>query len=182
MNVLRPPGPDERSPAAAPPPRPVRISRWLWISGALLSAGRSLVRLADRRELVDQLRQASPALGQDEVDAAVSGTVLLGLLLSALVVGGYVLLANRMARGVNWARFVLAAFGAASVLFGALGLVAALSGVADSFGLHVRPVDLLLGTLGVLIDATALVLMFLPAVGPYFQRRLAASTSEPAPR
>jgi hypothetical protein len=116
------------------------------------------------------------------VDAAVSGTVLLGLLLSALVLGGYVLLANRMARGVNWARIVLAAFGVASVLFGALGLVAAVSGVADGFGLHVRPVDVVLGTFGLLIDAAALVLMFLPAVGPYFRRPPAAPRREPAHR
>jgi hypothetical protein len=167
--------PEERPRVAAPPapPRTVVVSRWLWIAGALLSAGRSVVRLADRRALVDELTHAVPHLGQDEVDAAVSGTVLLGLLLCALVLGGYVLLANRMARGANWARVVLAGLGGASVLFGTISVVAVGAGVAGDLGVRFGAVDTLVGVAGVLLDVAALTLMFVPASGGYFQRRSA---------
>ncbi|WP_137812617.1 hypothetical protein [Gandjariella thermophila] len=162
--------PEDR-PGVAAPPRPVVVSRWLWIGGAVLSAGRSVVRLADRRALVDDLTQAVPQLGQDEVDAAVSGTVLLGLLLCALVLGGYVLLANRMARGANWARIVLGVFGGASVLFGAVGLAAFGAGVTTDLGFQFGALDVVVGVAGLLLDAAALTLMFVPAAAGYFQRR-----------
>jgi hypothetical protein len=173
--------PDERSRVAAPsgPPRAVLASRWLWIAGALLSAGRSVVRLADRRALVNDLAQAAPQLGQDEVDAAVSGTVLLGLLICALVLGVYVLLANRMARGTNWARMVLAVLGGAGVLFGAVGLLAFGSGLAGELGVPFNVADMAVGVLGLLLDTAALTLMFVPAAAAYFRRRPAGPRQTP---
>lgn len=175
MDATHPPA------AAAPaPPRPVQIARWLWIGGAVLSAGRSVVRMADRRALADQIRHAQPNLGQDEVSAAVSGTVLLGLMLSGLLLAGYVLLANRMAGGANWARIVLAVIGGGSVLFGSLGLLAVGSGVAAQFGVAISPLDTALGGAGLLVDAVALTLMFVPAAQQHFRRRPPAARTTKA--
>ncbi len=149
-------------------PREVEISRWLWIASAGLGAVRSLIGFADRNRLIDQLRQSSPGLSQDAIDSTINTTVVLGLFVVVIVLGGYALVSTKMAAGRRWARIVLTVFGAGGVLFGVLGMIAAASGLPEMFGLQVSALDLVLSGIGMVMDTTALILMFRPAANAYF--------------
>jgi hypothetical protein len=153
------------------PPKPVDIARWLWIGSAVLGTVRFLVQLADREMLTEEVRRQQPNLGQDQVDAAVTGGIFFGFLLASLLVLVYTVLANRMAGGRNWARVVLTVLGGAGVFFGAVRVLAVGSGVAAAFGFLINPVDLAFGVVTMIIDAVAIVLMHLPSVRPYFRRQ-----------
>lgn len=167
--------------AAVVPPRLVDLSRWLWIGSAVIGLGRFLVQLADREMLIEQLRRdrATAGLGQDELDAAVTGGVVFGLLMGGLLVLVYALLANRMAGGRNWARVVLTVFGGAGILLGVFRLIAVVSGFAAASGLVVSPVDLAFGVVTMVVDAVALTLMYLPSVSGHFRSQRSVSAGPP---
>ncbi|PRY43418.1 hypothetical protein [Umezawaea tangerina] len=152
------------------PPRPVDISRWLWIGSAVLGTVRFLLQLTDSDVLIDELRRQQPNLGQDEIDAALNASVTFSLLAGIVLVLVYTSLANRMARGRNWARIVLAVLGGAGVLFGLTRLVAVGTGLAAAFGFAVDPRDLVLGLVTMSLDCAAIVLMFLPSAAGHFRR------------
>jgi hypothetical protein len=152
------------------PPKLIDISRWLWIGSAVLGTVRFLVQLADRDLLITEMRKQQPNLSQDEIDTAVNGGIMFGLLIGITLVLVYAALANRMARGRNWARIVLTIIGAGGIFFGLIRLVAVGTGMAAAFGFAVSPVDLAFNVVTMLLDGTALVLMFLPSVAGHFRR------------
>ncbi|QFZ23583.1 hypothetical protein [Saccharothrix syringae] len=164
-----PPTPNTRPTNQPTPPRPLHLARWLFIASAALGLVRFVVQLSDREMLIDQLRLQQPTLGQDELDAAATGGTFFGLLLAAALLLVYVLLANRMAQGRNWARVLLTALAAAGILVGVLRLITVGSGLAAAFGLSVSPVDLAFGVVTMVIDAVAVVLAFHPAAAAHFR-------------
>ncbi|GGM69793.1 hypothetical protein GCM10012275_45410 [Longimycelium tulufanense] len=154
--------------APPPPPRAVRLSRTLWITGAVLGAAGSVQQLADRGRLLEELRRSKPDLTQEQLDSAATGGVLFGLLFTLGLLAVYIMLANRMVRGANWARVTLAVIGGLSVLFGMIGLVGIFSGLAASLGLHVGALDVVISVLVLGLDAAALTAMFLPPANAWF--------------
>lgn len=105
-------GKDANLPTA---PRWLILARRLWIASALVAFLRTMVQFMDRRVLLDDLARMQPELSQNEIDEAANGTILFGLLLAALSLLVYVLLATRMVQGRNWARIVLTVFGGLNV-------------------------------------------------------------------
>jgi hypothetical protein len=162
-------------------PRSVDTARWLWVAAGLLSAVRSYLSLADRQGLRDQVHAVDPTLTMQQVEAAVNGEIILGVLFSAAVVALYVLVANRMRAGKGWARVLLTVFGGIFVLFGALGLIGVGSGLAAAMGMAVDPVQVLLSVAGLAVEAAALVAMWLPTAGRYFREASPRTVLPPAP-
>ncbi|WP_052684305.1 hypothetical protein [Lentzea aerocolonigenes] len=154
----------------APVPKLINISRWLWIASAGIGMVRFVAQLFDRETLIAEARRQNPALGQDQIDAGVNGGIMFGLLIAVAMLVAYTRLANTMARGRNWARVVLTVLGAASVAFGLFRLVAFGSGVAASVGVEMRPVDLGVTFVTLVMDATAIVLMY--RVSAHFRKRV----------
>jgi hypothetical protein len=150
-------------------PRTVDIARWLWVAGALLSAVRALVVLADRQGLRDQVRQLDPTLFGQQVEAAVNGEIVLGVLFSAATVALYVLVANKMRGGRSWARVLLTFFGVIFVVLGVLGMFGVADGMAAAQGLTVDPLEVALSALGLVLDVAALVAMWLKPSNDYFR-------------
>jgi len=157
-------------PTWPPAPKLINISRWLWIASAAIGTLRFVVQLADRDMLITEMRKQQPNLSQDEIDAAVSGGIGFGLLLGVGLVLLYALLAHRMAQGRNWARIVLTVIGAAAIFLGLVRLIAVGSGFDTAFGVEVSPIDLAVGTVTMVLDSTALILMFLPSVAGHFRK------------
>ncbi|MEV0676581.1 hypothetical protein AB0I60_08655 [Actinosynnema sp. NPDC050436] len=155
------------------PPKLVDLARWLWIVSALVGLGRFVVQLADREMLIDMLRaeqhDARVELSQDELDAAVSGGILMGLLLGGLLVLVYAVLANKVAGGRNWARVVLTVFGVAGIVVGVSRLILVGSGLAAVMDMPVATHDLVFGAVTMVLDAAAIALMYLPSVSGYFR-------------
>ncbi|WP_188316430.1 hypothetical protein [Solihabitans fulvus] len=160
-----------KAPRWPEPPKLVNLSRWLWIGSAALSAVRSIIQLGDRQQLIDLLRQSNAGLTQDQLDAEASGSVVFGLLLAGALLLLYAFLANRMARGLNWARVVLTVLGGGGLLVGVIGLIGIASGVAPAFGVRIGALDVSLSVLGLLVDAVALTLMYVRGSAGHFVRR-----------
>ncbi|MFI9382785.1 hypothetical protein [Kutzneria sp. NPDC052558] len=163
------------------PPRAVDVARWLWIASALLSAVRTYFVLADRQGLRDQVTAIEPNLPLQQVEAVVNGEIILAVLVSAAIVGLYVLVANKMLAGRAWARVLLTFFGVIFVLLGGLGMLGVADGLAASQGLTVDPTEVALSALGLVVDVAALVAMWLPPSNAYF-RTAAAQFVLPPPR
>ncbi|SDN73261.1 hypothetical protein [Lentzea jiangxiensis] len=164
-------------PVDSPVPKLVDVARWLWIAGACVGMTRFVVELFDRETLVAEARRQNPALGQDQVDAAVDRSVLFGLVIAAAFLFAYTRLATRMAHGRNWARVVLTVLGVASVAFGLFRLVAWVSGVAASVGVEMRPLDLAVTVVTTVLETTAVVLMY--RVPGHFRERAAVDSAFP---
>ncbi|MFE9744697.1 hypothetical protein ACFYOT_07325 [Saccharothrix saharensis] len=176
--------PNPARPARGKPPRPappklLDIARWLFILSAAVGMVRFMVQLADREMLIRELRAQQPNLSQDELDAAATGGIVFGLLIGVGLVLVYTLLANRMAGGRNWARVVLTIIACAGIFLGVLRLVAAVSGVTAAFGLAVSPVDLAFGVVTMLIDATAVALMYQASVSRHFRSQRSVNHRPP---
>lgn len=177
--------------ARTPAPRPVRIARWVWIAATLVGLVRSFVQLSDRQALTASLQAQVPQWSQEQVDAATNSTIALTLAMSALVVVVYVVLANRMQRGRNWCRVVLAVVGvleAAGTLLTLLVIsLLGMATVGEIAGVALGGSDIAFGIVIAIVDIAALVLMFLPESNQYFrdiarQRRFAppAPPSDPS--
>jgi hypothetical protein len=145
------------------------VARWLWVAGALLSAARTLVVLADRQGLRDQVRQLDPTLIGQQVEAAVTGEITLGVLFSAAVVALYVVVANKMLGGRSWARVLLTFFGGLFAVLGLLGMFGVADGLAAAQGVTVDPLEVSLSALGLALDVAALVAMWLKPSNEYFR-------------
>lgn len=161
------------------PPKLVDIARWLFILSAVIGMVRFVVQLADREMLIRELRSRQPNLSQDELDAAATGGIMFGLLIAAVLVLVYALLANRMAGARNWARIVLTVIASAGIFFGVIRVIAVASGFAAAFGLVVSGVDLAFGLVTMLVDATAVALMYQPSVSGYFRSVRSVSGTPP---
>ncbi|MCC8244327.1 hypothetical protein [Saccharothrix luteola] len=171
LNRPRPPKPPRPT-----PPKLIDIARWLFILSAAVGVVRFMVQLADREMLIRELRVQQPNLSQDDLDAAATGGVVFGLVIAVGLILVYTLLANRMAGGRNWARVVLTVIAGAGIFLGVVRLVAAASGFAAAFGLAVSGVDLVFGVVTMLIDATAVALMYQSSASRYFTTRPAPTT------
>jgi hypothetical protein len=143
-----------------PRPKPVDTAFWLYLAAAALGIVGLLVSIASYGAVRDDaLRQLSEqgqggVLSAEAIDAVVTATFVVDSVFAVIFTAGYVILANLMRRGMNWARIVLTVLAGLAV-FGIL---------ADSG----------IGALEFVCLAAATVLVFLPASNAYF--RAAAAT------
>ncbi|RJQ77208.1 hypothetical protein D5S17_16000 [Pseudonocardiaceae bacterium YIM PH 21723] len=151
------------------PPRSVVRSRWFWIGAAVVAAGRALWELADRATLVDTIRKGAPELSQDQVDANVSGAIMVSVLWAAVLLMLYVLLANRMLIGRNWARIAMLVLGFFEVIGGAVGLGAVAAGMATRLGFHITGPSIAFAVVSRLLEAVAIGFLLHPTATQYFK-------------
>ncbi|WP_433266064.1 hypothetical protein ACQPZF_39790 [Actinosynnema sp. CS-041913] len=103
---------------ARPVPIEVKVSFWIWIAGAVLSVVGALLALTQREEISEALR-ATPQFAQstpEQLDAAVSMTIMFTLVVGIVLAGLYVLFAFKARAGRNWARVVLTVLTALGLL------------------------------------------------------------------
>lgn len=173
------PGQDRSEPVDAPGgapevPRVLGLAWWLWIAAVVVGVVRSVVQLSDRTMLVSQISRAAPELTQSQVDQAVNSGIVLTLLVTGGIAAVYVLLANRLLRGRNWARVVMSLVAG----FGVLGTVLALFGMA-ALGSSVTVggttvqlgfLDVVFGLVVAALDVAVVVLMWHRDTNHYFRR------------
>ncbi|MEO6089857.1 MAG: hypothetical protein ABIQ18_42785 [Umezawaea sp.] len=152
------------------PPKLIDLARWLWIGSAVLGSVAFLLEVTNSDLLITELRKAQPDIGQNELDGAMSAAVLFSLLACGLLVLVHAMIANRMAQGRNWARIVLTVLGGGGILIGLARLLIVASGLAAAFGQSISSVNLAFSLVTMAMDATVLVLMFLPSVAGHFRR------------
>jgi hypothetical protein len=135
-------------PKKPPVPREVNVACAIWVLSVVLSL---VLQLLDLNAFVEAyLKQVA---GTPQADVLTAGTIK-GIYIFAIVAVSLLMLlfAWKMRAGRNWARIVLAILAVLSLLF-----------QASSVGL-----SSVLGLVGVLITASALVFMFVPQSNAYF--------------
>lgn len=144
----------EETPTPVTPPMPVQVSFWLWVVSAVVLVICYIVPVVFHQRIIDQNIRATPQYPPEQV-ASGTTTFLVLLLVGAVSFSAtYVLFAYKARQGTRSARTVL------TVLFG-IALV-----FQYLFGLF----QLVLALVAMLVALGALVLMYLPAVRPYFPK------------
>jgi hypothetical protein len=151
------------------PPKSIDLARWLWIGSAVLGSVAFMLEVTNSDLLITELRKAQPDIGQSELDGAMSAAVLFSLLACGLLVLAHATIANRMARGRNWARIVLTVLGGGGILLGLARLLVVVSGLAAAFDQSISPVNLGFSLVTMVLDGAVLVLMFRPSTAGHFR-------------
>jgi hypothetical protein len=145
--------PSELPQAAGPVPQLVNTSFWLivaagavWVISMLLSLG-TLDTPAVRDLFEQQMATSGTQVDFDSLKGFLVGTIVVFAVISA---GLYALVAFNVRKGKNWARILGTVFAALSLL-------------------NIVPFSL--ATLAALLGIAAIVLLYLPATAPYFQKR-----------
>ena len=135
-------------------PQLVNISFWLLIASAaifVISMLTGLTQLDDpvfRQTFEQQVEGTGAGVSYEDIKGVIAGTLVVFAILGA---GLYLLVAFFIRKGKNWARILGTVFAALSI-FGLFGVPS-------------------LGTLGTLLGIAAIVLLYLPAAAPYFQKQ-----------
>lgn len=138
--------------SAAGVPQLVNTSFWMIIGAGVLSLLSVLISIpalddpAIRRTFEEQLRGSGQSVAFDDVKGFIIGTMVVFALVGA---GLYALVAFNVRKGKNWARILGTVFAALSV-----------------FSLFPLGLNTLVGLLGI----AAIVMLYLPASAPYFQK------------
>lgn len=142
-------------------PKQVVIGFWLYLAAAAISLISLIVSLATvgatKSAIQNQLAAQGQKVTQAQIDAAVTGGVIIAVVIGIIFIAAYVLFAVLMRRGANWARIVL-------LVLTVLSLFDILSG----FGL---------GALRTVLGVIATILVFLPAASEYFRSVRASKAS-----
>jgi hypothetical protein len=154
-------------PTSEVPPREVDASFWLWVAGFVLgllgllyfATEYDTIRDTALEQARNQLRGQRAALNQQQLETITTLALVGGIVVALALDTLQLVLAFLMRKGRNWARIVLAVFGALSVLSG-LGSMSSESGV-----------QAVLSVISLLVLLGALVTMFLPGANPWFRPR-----------
>jgi hypothetical protein len=118
----------------------------LWVISMLVSLG-TLDTPAVRDMFEQQMATSGAQLDFESIKGVLIGTIVVFALISA---GLYALVAFNVRKGKNWARILGTVFAALSIF---------------------NIIPLSLATLAALVGIAAIVLLYLPAASPYFQKR-----------
>lgn len=139
--------------APGPVPQLVNTSFWLivaagalWVISMLVSLG-TLDTPAVRDMFEQQMATSGAQVDFESIKGVLIGTIVVFALISA---GLYALVAFNVRKGKNWARILGTVFAALSIF---------------------NIIPLSLATLAALVGIAAIVLLYLPAASPYFQKR-----------
>ena len=154
--------PQARSTSGIPPQ--VDLSFKLIVAAGILSAVSSLVlAFTGGDSFVQIMEQQAQSQGQElpagSADAMQGGMMVAGIIGAIVSLGLYALVAFPVRKGKNWARILGTVFAAISVL--------GLFGGLFTFG----PVYGIMQILVILLGAAGIVLLYLPANSPYFQKQ-----------
>jgi hypothetical protein len=145
--------PSEQPQAPGAAPQLVNTSFWLivaagalWVISMLVSLG-TLDTPAVRDMFEQQMATSGAKVDFESIKGVLIGTIVVFALISA---GLYALVAFNVRKGKNWARILGTVFAALSIF---------------------NIIPLSLATLAALVGIAAIVLLYLPAASPYFQKR-----------
>jgi hypothetical protein len=150
-------------PGQAGPPAPVPSTLdtvwWLVIANVAFGVIGLIYTLTHRQEIIDRVI-AAQNVDIDAARTAANVGIVIGVLFGIGFAVFYIFLAGRIRQGKNWARITLTVF----LSIGVLGNLIGLSGDNPGF-------NRALSGIGLVINATALVLLWLRASSAYIEAR-----------
>lgn len=167
--------PGESAPAEkTPAPFGLQLAWWLWVGSTGVATLRTIIQLTDRGLLIGETHRRFPQLSQEQLDAAANSAILLTLLMAVAIFGLYLLLANRMVQGRQWARILMTLLGGLSVAgtsFTLIGLVTMGRVVVEqASSVRVSGLDIAFSVVVMALDAAVLVLLFMPGSNRFFRQ------------
>ena len=152
------PPPPDAGPASqgTAPSTVINAVRLMYLSAVLGILG-MVAALATMDSLRDSIRDSQPKLSPSEVDTAVTVGIAFAIAVGIVFTILWLVLANFVRKGRNWARIVT------WVLCGL--------GVLSVFGLFGQPpLSLIVGAIGVIVDIAIIVLLAMKPSSEYFAR------------
>jgi uncharacterized membrane protein (DUF2068 family) len=129
-------------PGRPAPPRPVRTAVILMYTGAALTAVSLIVTILSFHAIETAIRNASTTLTPSQVHSVAVATVAVGVVISAIGIGLWLLMAWANKAGRSWARIVATVLFGLNTLFLLLGIVRARVSASIGFSLLVWLVGL----------------------------------------
>jgi hypothetical protein len=124
-------------PSRPTPPRPVRTAVILMYAGAALTVVSLIVTVVSFHAIETAIRNASTTLTASQVHSAAIATVAIGVVISAIGIGLWLLMAWANKAGRNWARIVATVLFGLNTFFLLLGFVRARASASIAFSLVV---------------------------------------------
>jgi hypothetical protein len=118
-------GPTEPTPPAAPPSSIATAVKLMYVGALISLIGLviSLLSIGDMRSAVEEsLRKQGKKLDPSVVDSAVTGGIIIGVVVGLIGIGLWVWMARKNQGGRSWARIVATVLGALNILFTVAGL------------------------------------------------------------
>lgn len=129
-------------PSRPTPPRPVRTAVLLMYTGAALTAVSLIVTVVSFHAIETAIRNASTTLTANQVHSVAIATVAIGVVISAIGIGLWLLMAWANKAGRTWARIVASVLFGLNTLFLLLGFARAHVSASIAFSLVVWLVGL----------------------------------------
>ena len=149
--------------AAAPVGRPSSVTRavqLMYVGAALIAVG-LVIAWTTKSQLRDQIEATSPTLTPDQVESAVTVSLVTGIVVGVIAVGLWLWMAAANGAGRSWARVV-------ATVLGALGVLSAILSLTTGTGITIA-----LQLVTLVLAVAILVLLWRPASSAYFQARSA---------
>ncbi|MDQ6848697.1 MAG: hypothetical protein M3070_01660 [Actinomycetota bacterium] len=151
-----PPG---RAPArGAPPPTVVNAVRLMFVGAAISLIG-LITEFALRNQIRDQIKKDNPSADSVRLDSLLNTATTIAVVVGAVFLVLYVLLALQVRKGKNWARIVTWVIAG----LGVLGLLGTLAGSTPAFSRA-------LGAIGGILDIVLIILLALKPSNDYFRK------------
>jgi len=149
--------------AVAPVARPSSVTRavQLMYVGAALSLIGIVVAWATKSQLRDQVAKASPSLTPDQVDTALTVSLVIATVVGLVAVGLWLWMAAANGAGKSWARVL-------STVLGGLSVVSTLVTLRSATGITIA-----LQLVSLVLAVAILVLLWRPASSEYFRAQSA---------
>jgi hypothetical protein len=149
------------TPAGPAPNEVVRATLIMFVQAALGLLG-LILSFTDSAGIKDSIREGSPNLTPDQVDAAYATGLIFAIIIGLVFAALYVLLAIQMRKGKNWARITTMVIAGLSILFGLLGLFSS-----------APTLNRVLGIIGLVLNIAIFALLLTRPAKEYFAARRA---------
>ena len=152
-------------------PKEVETAFRLWIASVVIGLIGAIVSFTLIPSIIDTTiasTPTTPGLSTEDLRTAIQIGLVVAAVIGLVFVALFLLFTFKMRAGRNWARILLTILGGLSILSSLIGI----GGLGQMFA--AGPLGILSAVLSIVqlvVIAAAIVFMFRPAAGPYFQRR-----------
>jgi hypothetical protein len=146
-------------PVGPPPPSVVTAVRLMFVRAAVALIG-AIVTFAMKNDLRSAIRDANPNASEDRINTLYNTAIAVGIVVAAIFIVLYLLLALQVRKGKNWARIV-------TWIVAGFGVIDAFSSLAQTTTSATQTISIVVGV----IDVAIIVMLSQRRSSYYFAKR-----------